>query len=109
MSQLAPDLIATKSSPKLAKKPKKGIQFLEIHGIDLNEASERIIRAKEAQRILSISPAAFYRKASQDPNFPKPVNFGQKSKGYLMSEIRAYILAKVKERDEALKSNQREG
>lgn len=61
------------------------------------ENVERILRPKTAWTMLGISKSYFYALAKTDPNFPKAIELGKNSKGYLLSEVQAYIQHWIKE------------
>lgn len=58
----------------------------------------RIIRLKEVIESTGLARSTVYKFIS-DGVFPKPISLGDRSVGWLESEVQDWILDKVKERD----------
>lgn len=58
----------------------------------------RIIRLKEVMDLTGLARSTIYKFISGDL-FPKPIPLGDRCVGWLESEVHAWILDKVKERD----------
>lgn len=65
---------------------------------------ERILRPSAASEMLGLSISSFYELAKEDPFFPKSLTIGKARKGFLLSEIQAYIQQIKARRDELLSS-----
>lgn len=67
--------------------------------------SMKLLRPKEVIEKLGISKSTFYdwqnkkSKSRYKPDFPKPVNLGINSVGYLESEIDEFIVKLLEQRD----------
>jgi prophage regulatory protein len=60
--------------------------------------SDSIIRLPEVEKRTGFKRTAIYQKAKAG-QFPKPVKLGERSSGWLASEIEAWIQARVQDRD----------
>ena len=58
-----------------------------------------IISAKDVAARLSIGRTKLWELTTQDPHFPKPVRLTERRKGFLKSEIDAWVKARIAERD----------
>lgn len=71
--------------------------------------SMRILRPKEVIRKLGISKSTFYdwqnkkSKGRYKSNFPRPINLGANSVGYLESEIDEFIAKMLNQRNDSEK------
>lgn len=73
---------------------RKGITMSDQPKTIIPEAAgDRILRASEAMRMLSLGRTAFY-DAVKDPAFPRPVALGARARGWLQSEILAWAKAR---------------
>ena len=61
---------------------------------------DKILRARDAADMLAVSISTFYRMAKSVDQFPKVIDLGGGRKGYLMSEIQAYIRYLADKRDQ---------
>lgn len=66
------------------------------------ETIERILRPNMVWEMLGLSSSSFYDLIKDDPTFPKPLIIGKARKGFLMSEVQAYIQQLKRKRDELL-------
>lgn len=64
----------------------------------MNHEAVRILRKAEVERRTGFSAATIYRK-SKAGTFPKPVQLGANSSGWIESEIEAWLAQRVAERD----------
>lgn len=60
----------------------------------------RIIRLKEVIDSTGLSRSTMYKYISEG-NFPKPVSLGDRCVGWVDSEVHAWILGRIEERDQA--------
>jgi predicted DNA-binding transcriptional regulator AlpA len=62
---------------------------------NLNQAVRRVLRVRQACEAAQISPATFWRRVQNDPNFPKPfpLGAGAKAVGIDAGEFDAWLLA----------------
>lgn len=60
----------------------------------------RILKLKEVMGCTALSRSTIYKYLSED-RFPKPISLGERSVGWLDSEVEEWILARIAERDEA--------
>ena len=73
------------------------LSIYQLEKIKMNQ-SDRIIRRKEAIALLGIGKSTFAdwqnpKTKRYRPDFPKKIQLGANSVGYLESEINAYILS----------------
>lgn len=61
----------------------------------------RILKLKEVMDCTALSRSTIYKYVSEE-RFPKPISLGERSVGWLDSEVEEWILAKIAERDEAV-------
>ena len=66
----------------------------------------RLIRRPEVQEITGISRSGIYARIDSDspgfdPTFPKPVNLGGRSVGWVLDEIEIWVDQRVAARDSA--------
>ena len=54
----------------------------------------KVIRRAELENKLSVSRSTIYRLERDDESFPKSFHLGRNSKGYLLDEVEAWIMAK---------------
>lgn len=59
---------------------------------DKNQQPDRFISISEAVKMLGLSPATFYRRVEDTPNFPRPFLVG-KAKKVSLNEVVAYQVA----------------
>ena len=64
----------------------------------------RIIRLKEVMDLTGLARSTIYKFISGDL-FPKPIPLGDRCVGWLESEVHAWILDKVKERDQLVRGS----
>ena len=57
---------------------------------------DRIIRRKELEKIVGLSRSSIYLRMSNG-TFPKPIPLGGRSVGWLVSDIQAWIDARIAE------------
>lgn len=57
----------------------------------------KILRVKAVGERLGYAVPSIWRKAKDEPDFPKPVRVGPKCTGWLESEVDEYIARKVSE------------
>ncbi|WP_374657185.1 helix-turn-helix transcriptional regulator [Inhella sp.] len=67
----------------------------------------QIIRLAPLTKILQVSRSTVYGMLNKDscqyqPSFPKPISLGLSSRGWLLSEVNAWIASKVDERDKGV-------
>lgn len=72
---------------------------------DKHLVTERVIRRPEVQARTSLSRSGVYARFKSgspgfDPTFPKPINLGGRSVGWLLSEVEAWIAQRVAARSE---------
>lgn len=60
----------------------------------------RILKLKEVMDYTALSRSTIYKYISED-RFPRPISLGERSVGWLDSEVEEWILARIAERDEA--------
>jgi len=60
----------------------------------------RIIRLGEVKDLTGLARSTVYRYIAES-TFPKPVPLGGRSVGWIDSEVRDWILARIEERDRA--------
>ena len=60
----------------------------------------RIIRLKEVTHLTGLARSTIYKYLAEG-RFPMSVPLGDRSIGFLESEIQEWILARIKERDQA--------
>jgi len=60
----------------------------------------RIIRLKEVTHLTGLARSTVYKYLAEG-RFPKSVSLGDRSIGFLESEIQEWIMARIKERDMA--------
>jgi len=60
----------------------------------------RIIRLKEVIDSTGLARSTIYKYIAEN-TFPKPVSLGDRSVGWVDSEVHDWILARVEERDQA--------
>lgn len=68
----------------------------------------RIIRLKEVVDSTGLARSTIYKYISEN-TFPKPVPLGDRCVGWVDSEVRDWILARIEERDLAESSSARSG
>lgn len=56
--------------------------------------SEQIIKIKTVTEFTGLSPASVYRFAARG-EFPKPIKLGQRSSGWLKSEVEEWICDRI--------------
>jgi prophage regulatory protein len=61
------------------------------------KAAERILRLNEVKLRTGLSRSTIYLAIKND-QFPKPINLGLRSVGWLESEINSWIAARIQER-----------
>lgn len=64
------------------------------------EVVMRIIRLKEVIDSTGLARSTVYKYVS-DGSFPKPVPLGDRSVGWVESEVHEWILARIEQRDES--------
>lgn len=57
----------------------------------MSETTNKVIRPNQFMAILGLKKTAFYNLKKQDPKFPKSFSLGVRLKGYLESDVNAYI------------------
>lgn len=57
----------------------------------------KILRADQVAEKFGMGKATVWRKAKEEPDFPKPVKVSAKITGWVESEVDRYIAAKVSE------------
>lgn len=62
-------------------------------------AHERILRSSALLTVLDISAPTLWRRV-KDKSFPQPISLGGRSKGWLESEVYAWIKARAEFRDQ---------
>ena len=55
----------------------------------------QIIKKPDVQRITGLSGSSIYRLVS-DGTFPKPIKISTRSSGWVLSEVEAYLEARIK-------------
>ena len=68
-----------------------------------------ILRRRQVEARTGISHSSIYAKMKEDPkrpkdfdpSFPKPINLGQKSVGWIESEIEAWLAARIQQSRQA--------
>ena len=63
-----------------------------------SRAVERLIRFPEVKRLTGLSGATLYRKISAK-EFPRPVQVGTVARAWPLSEVQAWIAARIALRD----------
>jgi len=58
----------------------------------------RVLRPREAQQKLSVGNSHFYELVRTDPSFPRPVILGRNARGYIESELDAWVESKRQQR-----------
>ncbi len=69
-----------------------------------SQRQNRLIRRPEVQEITGISRSGIYARIDSnspgfDPTFPKPVNLGGRSVGWVLGEIESWVDQRVAARD----------
>lgn len=58
--------------------------------------SQQILKLSEVKRITSLSGSTIYRMASSEQaSFPKPIKLGQRSSGWLKSEVDQWLNERI--------------
>jgi prophage regulatory protein len=60
---------------------------------------DRVLRFDAVAAALGLSVATLYRRLNDDPSFPKPIATGRNSRGFLASEVAAWLAARKAARD----------
>lgn len=60
----------------------------------------RILKLKEVMDCTALGRSSIYKYISEE-RFPKPISLGERSVGWIDSEVEEWILARIAERDEA--------
>jgi prophage regulatory protein len=61
-----------------------------------------LIPQTDVYKVMGQSPSGVYKIRKKDPTFPKPIKFGnsrQAAAYYVISELNAWLAAKINERD----------
>ena len=53
--------------------------------------SNEIIRLRELQRRVGLARSTVYQRLTSDPSFPRPLNLGGRSVGWLAAEVEDWI------------------
>lgn len=87
------------SDSMLKTKAKKIIGNVRAgEGVPPNVAAERLIRLNEVLARTGLGQAAIYDRMLRG-EFPKPVRISQKCSRWIMSEVEAWIAARIADRD----------
>ena len=79
---------------------------LEDYGDQL-AAYERVLRLSTLLPVIDISAPTLWRRV-KDKSFPQPISLGGRSKGWLQSEVQAWIKERADLRDQS-RAAKREG